>query len=456
MNEIVKSQKEFFKTGQTKGLAFRLEQLKKFKRAMVENEPHFNDAIYSDFKKGPFDTYATEMALIFHELDLVIKNLKRWSKPIRTRTNLPNLPGKSVIMPEPYGTVLVIGAWNYPYQLSLVPAISALAAGNTVVIKPSELASNTSRVMAQVLNKTFDATVLYVQEGGVTETTELLENRFNKIFFTGSTPVGKIIYQAAAKNLTPVTLELGGKSPAFILPDTQLDVTAKRIVWGKFLNAGQTCVAPDYLLVHEKIVEPFIDLLSKYIIAFYGTDAQNSESYIRIINSRNFDRLISLIEPSKIAIGGRNNRDDLYIEPTILRDVTFDDQVMKDEIFGPILPIIPFSDLSWAIHQVKEREKPLALYIFSKSKLYIKTILNSISFGGGCINDTIMHLANSNLPFGGVGNSGMGNYHGKFGFDCFSHQKSILKKGFSLEPPIKYPPYTSGKLRWLKRIMSVS
>ncbi|HAM97770.1 MAG TPA: aldehyde dehydrogenase [Marinilabiliales bacterium] len=456
MNEIVNHQREFFKTGQTKNLMFRKSQLLTLKNALQTHEQQFLDAIDSDFKKGPFDAYATEFALIFHEIELALKNLKKWSKPQKVKTNIPNQPGRSYIIPEPYGTVLVIGAWNYPYQLSLVPAISALAAGNTVIIKPSELAANTSKVMAQVLNQVFDPKVLSVQEGGVAETTQLLEQRFDKIFFTGSSPVGKIVYQAAAKNLTPVTLELGGKSPAFILPDTDIEVTARRLVWGKFLNAGQTCVAPDYLLVHEKIQEQLLDAMAKYLVKFFGSDAQKSGSYVRIINTRNFDRLTALIDNNKVAMGGKTDRDDLYIEPTVLRDVSFDDPVMQDEIFGPILPIIPFTSLPDAIEMVKDREKPLALYIFSKNEFDIDSIVHQLSFGGGCINDTIMHLANSYLPFGGVGNSGMGNYHGKFGFDGFSHQKSLLRKGFSFEPAIKYPPYSLEKLAWLKRVMSIS
>lgn len=455
MNELLANQKAHFNTGATLNLAYRKELLHKFKNVLKENEQLFLDAIKADFNKGAFDAYATEFAMIFHEIEQALKHLKKWAAPKKVKTNVPNQPARSYIYPEPYGSVLVIGAWNYPYQLSLVPAVSALAAGNTVIIKPSELAAHTSKAMADTFNNAFSPQVLYVQEGGVAETTALLEQRFDKIFFTGSTPVGKIVYQAAAKNLVPVTLELGGKSPAFILPDANLDVSARRLVWGKFLNAGQTCVAPDYLLVHEEIKDKLLEKMKAYILQFYGENPLESQSYVRIINDKNFDRLTGLIDMEKIYYGGESNKKELFIAPTIVHNATFDDVVMQDEIFGPILPVITFTDLQDVVKQVKQREKPLALYVFSHSEKHINYILSSISFGGGCINDTVMHLANSYLPFGGVGNSGMGNYHRKFGFDCFSHQKSILKKGYNFEPHIKYPPYTFDKLKWVKRVMSI-
>jgi aldehyde dehydrogenase (NAD+) len=456
MKNIVTSHQTFFASGITKNLGYRKEQLLKLRTVLIQNEKLLLEAIHSDFRKGSFDAYVTEFAMIFHEIELVLKNMNRWTASKKVKTNVPNQPGRSFIMPEPYGTVLVIGAWNYPYQLSLVPAIAALAAGNTVIIKPSELAAHTSKAMAQIINNTFDSEYLHVQEGGVAETTELLEQKFDKIFFTGSTPVGKLVYQAAAKQLTPVTLELGGKSPAFVFPDTNIDVTARRLVWGKFLNAGQTCVAPDYVLVHKNIEEALLKKMKEYILQFFGENASQSESYVRIINARNFDRLVSLIDSEKVYCGGKTERESLFIEPTILREVNFADEIMKDEIFGPILPVISFTDLELAVKEVKNMGKPLAMYVFTKNENNSDYLLNNLSFGGGCINDAVMHLANSHLPFGGVGNSGMGNYHGKFGFDCFSHQKSILKKGFSFEPLFKYPPYTSDKLNWIRRIMAIS
>jgi len=456
MKNLVTSHQIFFASGKTKILGYRKEQLIKLRTVLIQNEKLLIDSIHSDFNKGSFDAYVTEFAMIFHEIEQALRNMERWAAPKKTKTNVPNQPGRSFIMSEPLGSVLVIGAWNYPYQLSLVPAVSAIAAGNTVIIKPSELAANTSKAMAQILNNSFDSEYLYVQEGGVVETTELLEQKFDKIFFTGSTPVGKLVYQAAAKQLTPVTLELGGKSPAFVFPDTNLDVTARRLVWGKFLNAGQTCVAPDYLMVHKSVEEALLLKMKEYILQFFGLDASQSESYVRIINARNFDRLVTLINAEKIYCGGKTNRESLFIEPTILRNVNFEDVVMQDEIFGPILPVISFTDAEQAVAAVKKFEKPLALYVFTKNENNSDFVLNNLSFGGGCINDTVMHLANSYLPFGGVGHSGMGNYHGKFGFDCFSHKKSILKKGFSFEPLFKYPPYTSDKLNWIRRIMAIS
>ena len=456
MRELVLNQRAHFNAGATQNLAYRKELLIKFREALKKNEQLFLDAIKADFHKGAFDTYVTEFAMIYHELEQALKHLKKWAAPRRVKTNVLNQPGRIYIYSEPYGTVLVIGAWNYPYQLSLVPAVSALAAGNTVIIKPSELAANTSKAMADVFNNAFSPQILFVQEGGVDKTTQLVQQKFDKIFITGSTKVGGIVYQAAAKQLTPVTLELGGKSPAFVFPDADLDVSARRLVWGKFLNAGQTCVAPDYIMVHADVKEKLLEKMKAYIQQFFGDNPFESQSYIRIINERNFDRLAGLIDKEKIYYGGTTDKKELFIEPTLLHKVSFDDAVMQEEIFGPLLPVIEFTALKDAVKSVRALDKPLALYIFSKSDSHIDYVMANISFGGGCINDTVMHLANSYLPFGGVGNSGIGAYHRKFGFECFSHQKSILKKGYSFEPLFKYPPYTFDKLKWIKRVMSVS
>jgi len=453
MKSLVGNQKTFFNTGQTRSIAFRKIQLKKLHQLLVQNESRLYEAIYSDFKKSEFDTYATELGLIYHEIQVASHKLNRWASVKRARTNIPNLPGKSFIIPEPYGVVLVIGAWNYPYQLSLIPVISALAAGNAVVLKPGELSSASSQIMAQLINQSFDKEYLFVMEGGVEETTELLKQPFDKVFFTGSTKVGKIVYEACARNLVPVTLELGGKSPAFVFPDTDIDVTARRLVWAKFLNGGQTCIAPDYLLVHEEVKERLLSKMVHYIQSYYGENPIQSSALPRIINQRNFNRLVELIDPKKVFYGGHSNLEELFIEPTILTDITFDDLVMQDEIFGPLLPVITFNQPDEIIQQVKKLEKPLALYVFTRSKPIQQTILNQISFGGGCINDAIMHIANGYLPFGGVGGSGTGNYHEESGFRAFSHYKSILKKGFWFEPLFKYPPYTQKKLTWVKRFI---
>lgn len=448
----VQKQRDFFLTNATKDVAFRLAQLKKLKKLLQEKEADMDNAIYADFRKGSFDNYSTELSVIYHELNLAIKKVKKWSRRKRVSTGLANFPGSSFIIPEPLGTVLVIGAWNYPYQVSLVPVISAIAAGNTVILKPSELPVETSRVMMELINHNFPPEYLHVIEGGIPETTELLNQKWDKIFFTGSTKVGYIVHQAAAKNMTPVTLELGGKSPTFVLPDANLQRSAQRIVWAKFLNAGQTCVAPDYILIHESILAAFLNHLVTFIKKYYPPGEHRSQEDLQIINHRNFDRLIGLIDEEKTYFGGTHDRDQRWIEPTIMTDVNFDDKIMSEEIFGPILPVITYKDLNTAIAQVKKLPKPLSCYVFSNHKKQINKLLTEISFGSGAINDAIMQLVNSNLPFGGVGQSGIGSYHGKYGFDTFSHQKSMIKKPNWFEPNIKYPPYADWKRKaigWL-------
>ena len=451
MKTVFQNQKNFFNSNKTKSIDFRKQQLKKLKKLLKENEDVLFEAIYRDFKKAKFETYTTELSLLYSEIETALSQLNSWSKKKRVRTNFANFPAKSYIIPEPLGVVLVIGAWNYPYQLAIAPAIAALTAGNTVILKPSEIAFHSSAIMAKIINESFDAAVFYVQEGGVPETTTLLELPFDKIFFTGSTAVGKIVYQAAAKNLTPVTLELGGKSPTFVCKDADLEITAKRMVWAKFLNAGQTCIAPDYVLVEETIKTSFLKAIvrelkkTNYCIV--------NENYVQIINDRNFERLKKLIDPNKIYYGGKTDKTERLIYPTILDNCTFDDLVMQEEIFGPILPIISFTSLDEALAKVKEREKPLSCYVFTSSYAIQHKIENELSFGGGAINDAIMHISNDKMPFGGVGASGMGNYHGKFGFDTFSHFKSILNKPTWLEFNFKYSPYTEWKQKIIKMLL---
>ena len=451
--KIINQQQAFFNSNATKEVNFRIETLKKLKRILKENEDKLYAAIYSDFKKSEFETYLTEVSLIYNELNDAIRNLKKWSKQKRVRTNLANFPAKSYIIPEPLGTVLIISAWNYPYQISLIPTISAIAAGNTVVLKPSEIPNNTSKILAQLINSNFNTNHLTVIEGGVKTTTELLEQKWDKIFFTGSTNVGKIIYKAAAENLTPVTLELGGKSPAFVFKDCDIKLTAKRIVWAKFLNAGQTCIAPDYLLVEKEIKKQLLAALKTEIELGYPLSNTINENYVQIINERHFQRLTSLIPKDKIYFGGEQNASERIIHPTLLQNINFEDLIMKEEIFGPLLPVISFDNLDDVISKVKKKEKPLALYIYSKHKKIINKILNEISFGGGAINESLVHLSNPNLPFGGVGASGIGNYHSKAGFDTFTHYKSILHKSFLFEPNIKYLPFTKLKRRILKMLL---
>ena len=452
-SDIIKLQQDFFNTNKTKSIKFRIEQLKKFRKILKDNEQLLYDAIDKDFGKSKYETYITELSLVYHEINLAIKKVRKWSRSKYVWTNLVNFPGKSRIIPEPFGNTLVIGAWNYPYQLTLIPAITALAAGNTVILKPSEIAVYTSAVMTKLINENFDAGLLYVKEGGVKETTELLDHRFDKIFFTGSTAVGRIVMQAAANHLTPVTLELGGKSPVFVLPDASLKMTAKRIAWGKFLNAGQTCVAPDYVMVHKDIKDKFLLEMKRQIGIIHGGKPKGNETYVRIINKSHFDRLNKLIHLDKIYCGGETDEEHLYMSPTILDNISFDDKVMEDEIFGPILPVIEFEDLDDAIAKVKTRPNPLALYVFTKKRNIKERLIKEISFGGGTVNDTVLHLSNSKLPFGGKGFSGTGNYHGKAGFDTFSHKKSILFKGLWFEPFLKYAPYNTWKMKLLRWII---
>lgn len=454
ISEIHLKQLDFFNSNITKDPNFRIKNLKKLLNLLKDNEEKLSTAIYEDFGKSPFEAYLTEYALLYSEINVAIKNLKKWTKPKKVFSDLANLPSKTYVIAEPLGTTLVIGAWNYPYQISLAPVIASMAAGNTIILKPSELANECSKILAELINKAFSNEYFYVIEGGISETTELLEQKFDKIFFTGSTPVGKIVYQAAAKNLIPVTLELGGKSPTFVFKDCDLKVTARRIVWAKYLNAGQTCVAPDYILVEKSIEKELLEALQKEIEHNYLQNDDISNNYVRIINNKNFDRLTKLIDKDKLYYGGKTNKANRYIEPSVFCNISFDDEIMKDEIFGPLLPVIAFDDLDTTIKKVKSLNKPLSCYIYTKNKAIIDKLLNEISFGGGCINDSIMHLSNPKIPFGGVGMSGIGNYHGKFGFDSFSHYKSILHKGFSFETKIKYQPYSDKKLNIIKKLLS--
>ncbi len=452
-SDLINRHKRFFLTGKTLDVSYRKDQLKAFVNAFKKNEKMLFDAVWTDFHKSEFETFATELGILYSGANHAKNKLSNWTKPKKVLTNLPNLPGSSYIIPEPYGTALVIGAWNYPYLLSLGPLIGAMAAGNTMILKPSELSPHASAAMAKILNENFDQEYLHVVEGGVAETTELLRHKFDYIFFTGSSRVGKIIYKAAAEQLTPVTLELGGKSPCIIEKDASLKVSAKRIAWGKFINAGQTCIAPDYLLVHESVKEKLLGYIVEYIREFYGENPKGNPDFVRIVNAPNFARLTGLIEKEKIYYGGEYDATERYISPTILHNVTWNDPVMEDEIFGPILPVLTYKNLDEIISEINKRPKPLSLYIFTKSKKVQEKVLKQISFGGGTINDTIMHISNERLPFGGVGASGIGSYHGKAGFDTFSHHKSIMKRPTWIDIPLKYPPYNDFNLGLVKKVL---
>lgn len=453
MNHIIEKQRAFFNTNQTKDVDWRIEQLKKLRKVLKDNETLLYQAIYADFQKSTFDTFATEIGLVYVDIDDSIHQVKGWSKRKKVKTNLINFFAKSYIIPEPLGVSLIIGAWNYPFYLSLLPVIASLSAGNTVVLKPSEITVNCSHIMAQIINNNFDPSYFKVIEGGIAETTVLLAQRFEKIFFTGSVAVGKIVYQAAAKNLTPVTLELGGKSPAIIIDDSHLKLTVKRLVWSKFINAGQTCISPDYVLVPKNMEQQFLQLL-KIEIESQNFSIQNG-NYVQIIDSKNLNRLANLIDKEKIYYGGNYNESSRIFEPTILTKVNFDDKVMQEEIFGPILPVITYDSLDAIIAKIKEGEKPLSCYIFTSNQKIKDKILYEISFGSGAVNESLMQITNSNLPFGGVGQSGIGAYHGENGFRTFSHFKSILEKSTFIELKLKYYPHSAKKLKWIKWLMGL-
>lgn len=448
MKEIISVQRAFFKTHVTKDIHFRRGQLKTLEKALKQNEQLLHDAIYKDFKKSEFDTYSTELSLLYKDIKEARKMIFKWARKETVSTGLLNFPASSYIVPEPLGVCLVIGAWNYPYQLSFAPVIAAIVAGNTVVLKPSELPNNTAAAIAKIIKENFDPSFFTVVEGGVEETQELLKQKFDKIFFTGSTKVGKIVYKAAAENLTPVTLELGGKSPAIVTESCNLKISVKRIVWGKFLNSGQTCIAPDYVLVQKSIEQEFLKQAKQEIISQHF--AFKNDNYAQIINRDNFERLTKMIQPEKIYYGGETNAETRYIQPTIMQNVNFDDAVMQEEIFGPILPVITYQTIDEAIAKVKGLPKPLSCYLFTKSNSIKKKILKEVSFGGGAINETVMHITNSNLPFGGVGHSGTGNYHGEAGFKAFTHYKSVMDKPTWLDPSIRYYPHTPFRLKLMR------
>ncbi|MCY6372027.1 aldehyde dehydrogenase [Clostridium ganghwense] len=448
---ILNNQKRYFYTGETRAINFRIEKLKILKRAIVKYENEISNALKIDLYKSEFESYATEIGIVLDEINLAVKKLRKWSKPLRVKTPITNFLASSCIYSEPYGVTLIISPWNYPFQLLMAPLIGSIAAGNCSVLKPSEYTPNTSKVITKIINESFNEEFIAIVNGGVEVSTALLKEKFDYIFFTGSVLVGKVVMEAAAKNLTPVTLELGGKSPCIVDKDIDIRLAAKRIAWGKFLNAGQTCVAPDYLLVHKDIKKELLNAIAKIIREFFGDNPKESHDLPRIISKKHFNRLIEFLEEGEIIVGGEHDKEELYISPTIIDNVTWENKVMQDEIFGPIFPVLEYNDLSEVITMVNNYPKPLAVYIFSNNKQVQKRILHNISFGGGCINDTIMHVASSYIPFGGVGCSGVGAYHGKASFDTFSHKKSIVKKSNVFDVALRYPPYKY-KVKLLKKI----
>ena len=452
-NDLFQKQKAFFRSGKTHDITFRIETLKTLKNLISKHEKEILAAVYADLHKEETDAYATELSGVYNEIKIAIANVRDWAVREKVPTPIFMYPAKSYIYKEPYGVTLIIAPWNYPFQLLMMPLIGAIAAGNTAILKPSEISSNTAAVLEKMINNAFPRQYIHVVQGAAPETQALLELPVDYIFFTGSVPVGKTVMAAAAKNLTPLTLELGGKSPAIIHESAHLETAANRIGWGKFLNAGQTCIAPDYVLVHESVKDAFIDELIKVILTFYGKDASKHPRYCRIINDRHFQRLTALLDEKKTVFGGRTNRADRYIEPTLLSPVEWNDPVMHDEIFGPILPIIPYSDLDDIIRKINERPKPLALYMFLNDKVIRRKIIRETSFGGGAVNNTIMHIVTHYLPFGGVGSSGLGRYHGKYSFDTFSHTKSILRSYNFVDIVDVTAPHKGKMMKYILKLM---
>lgn len=443
--------KAFFNTHKTKNLKFRKQQLKLLSKNIKNHENELLDALYKDLGKSKVEAYATEIGMLLKSIKLMRKELKNWSKTKQTDTPLYLFPTKSYIKKEPYGTVLIIGPFNYPVQLVFEPLIGAIAAGNTAIVKPSELTPHVAIVIKDIIEDTFDEAYVSVVEGGIEETQTLLSLPFDYMFFTGSEKVGKIVYEAAARKLIPVTLELGGKSPVIVDDTANIKVASERISFGKFTNAGQTCVAPDYILVQRKVKNDLIKALKKTITEFYGENIEKSPDFGRTVNQKHFNRLNDLIQIHKdnVVFGGNSSKEDLYIEPTLLDNITNDNKIMKEEIFGPILPIITYDNFDEVLEIIQSKSKPLSLYLFSEDENMTHRVVEELSFGGGAINDTLMHLANPNLPFGGVGSSGIGQYHGKYSFDTFSHMKSYTFKSTRLESSLFFPPY-KGKFKYIK------
>ncbi len=456
MRELIKSQRKYFLEGHTKSLRDRKETLRKLYRLLLDNEQMLADAIQKDFKKSFMLTIENELSLPYGEINHTLRKMNRWASPKYARTNLVNFPAASRTIQIPLGVALVIGPWNYPYMLSLIPSISALAAGNTVILKPSEITSNSSRALATIINDNFPRELFYVQEGGVKETTELLEQKFDKIFFTGSTEVGKIVMKAAAEHLTPVTLELGGKNPVIVMPGCNVKRAAKRLAWGKFHNNGMACVSPDHIYVHESIREELLAEIIKNIPKIFGEDPRKSPALPRMVSKKQYDRVMSLIDPEKVVAGGNSDPDDLYIAPTLMDGVQPEDAVMKEEVFGPVMALISYGNLDKLLDTLKHQPSPLMLYLFTGDVRKAKRLAREIPSGGAMINDVIVQFINLDTPFGGVGDSGMGSYHGKAGFDTFSQQKTVMHKYNWMEMFLKYPPYRSFNLRIYRSVIGKS
>ena len=453
MTSVAETLRNSYNKGVTRPLPWRKHQLEQMVKMLEENESAFLDALAADLGKPRVEGFITDIAFVTSEVKSMIKNLKKWNKPERVGTPLVAMPGKSRLIPEPVGVVLVIAPWNYPVHLLLVPVAGAIAAGNAVVMKPSEVTTNTSSLLASLVPKYLDSSAIALVEGGVPETTDLLEQHFDHIFYTGNGTVGRIVMAAAVKNLTPVTLELGGKSPVIIDASANLRVAARRVAWGKWLNAGQTCIAPDYVMVNSSVRDGFVDELGKAITEFFGDEPKESESYGRIVSPNHFARVSALMEGGTAVIGGETDAATRYIAPTVLLDVHPDAQIMKEEIFGPLLPIVDVASTDEAIAHINANPHPLALYVFTGDKRVAADVIDRTTAGGVTVNGTIMHFSNPNLPFGGIGESGMGGYHGKSGVRLFQHMKPVLTRGTKMDPSIAYPPYTDRKAKIFRKVL---
>lgn len=452
IQKILQVQEAFFRTGKTLQPAFCEQALRRLYRSVLTHESEIYQALFQDLSKSEQEAYLTEIGIVLSEISAAVKHLKKWRKPKRVLGSLAVIGSTSEIHFDPYGQVLILSPFNYPFQLALVPLVSALAAGNCVVLKPSEFAPHTEKIIQKILSESLPKPLCTVVSGGAETAEKLIHADFDFIFFTGSYSVGKKVYQAAAERLIPVVLELGGKSPCIVDRSADLDLAARRIVWGKYLNAGQTCVAPDYLLVESSVKEKLLQKMKQYIVRFYSEAPEYHPQYPKIISPQHFERLSAMLSQGRIVIGGTTNATECKIAPTIIEDLSLEDSLLQEEIFGPILPVISFQTIEQVYQQIFSHEKPLALYLFTQNEMLKSELLKRVSFGGGCINDTVMHLILHNLPFGGVGASGMGSYHGKAGFDAFTHSKSVLKSTRYFDLPLRYPPYAKAN-PWIKRIL---
>lgn len=454
VHEMIEAQRRFYFTGETRSIKFRKEMLMKLHDAIVEREEAILEALSKDLGKSSFESYTTEVGFVLSSISYMVKEIDDWAKPEKVKTPIHLQPAKSFITREPYGSVLIIGPFNYPFQLVLEPLIGALIAGNCAIVKPSEFAIETSRVIKELIESVFSSDYVRVVEGEREETSALIHAPFDYIFFTGSAAVGKVVMKAAAERLTPITLELGGKSPAVVDQTADLKNAAERIMWGKFLNAGQTCVAPDHLLVHSSVKEALIKEMIAALKRFYGKDAEKSADYGRLIHRRHYDRIYAMLEKERerVLYGGESNEETLYVAPTLLDNISWENSIMAEEIFGPLLPILEYEDLGEALHRIRQNPKPLAAYFFTENDQAEQYFIDTLPFGGGCINDTISHVGNIHLPFGGVGNSGFNAYHGKASFDLFTHAKSMMKRSTKIPMKVALPPY-GNKLKLVKGLL---